>query len=111
MPKIDLPKRIKCWRCGGIGYFYRWIAGPNGIGHEREKISCDCDDGLRYDLGALYTAVDNIGAILTTLLMPTEGEPDYVAEILCAESRVEARGDTHEDAAVNAIKKWNEVEK
>ena len=60
------------------------------------------------NLGDLYRAVEDAGAIPSSVKSPAEGKPNYVAEILTAESIHGAWGATHEEAMVNEINKVNE---
>jgi len=60
------------------------------------------------NLGDLYRAVEDVGAIPGTALRPAEGKPDYVAAIQTCDSRHVARGDSHEEAMVTVINKVNE---
>ena len=50
--EIDLPPKVKCWRCEGKG----WRQGV--WGSEKE---CDCDDGERYVFDDLARAVNEAG--------------------------------------------------
>jgi len=59
------------------------------------------------NLGDLYRAVEDVGAIPGTALRPAEGKPDYVAAIQTCDSRHVARGDSHEEAMVAVINKVN----
>ena len=59
------------------------------------------------NLGDLYRAVEDAGAIPGSLLSPAEGAPDYIAVILTCDSEHEDRGATHEEATVNVINKVN----
>jgi len=100
MPKIILPEKVKCWKCEN-GRIIKSQGSWNTIS------SCDCEDGYRWDLGDLYRAVEDVGAIPGTALRPAEGKPDYVAAIQTCDSRHVARGDSHEEATVNVIAKVN----
>ncbi|HUV87514.1 MAG TPA: hypothetical protein VMX79_10430, partial [bacterium] len=86
MPKIILPEKVKCHECKG--YIFGFPSCSN------------CEDGYRWDLGDLYRAVEDAGAIPGTALRPAEGKPDYVAAIQTCDSRHVARGDSHEEAMV-----------
>jgi hypothetical protein len=75
---------------------------------------CDCDnDGLRYDLAEVFAVVEVIDATPDSIKLPEEGEPDYMGMITLLGNEdhedmvVETRGDSHEDAMVNAIAEWN----
>ena len=59
------------------------------------------------NLGDLYRAVEDAGAIPDSKLKPKEGAPDYIAVIITCDSEHEARGDSHEEAMVNVIAKVN----
>jgi len=59
------------------------------------------------NLGDLYRAVEDAGAIPDSKLKPKEGAPDYIAVIITCDSEHEARGATHEEAIVNVIAKVN----
>ena len=59
------------------------------------------------NLGDLYRAVEDAGAIPSSVKSPAEGKPNYVAEILTAESIHGAWGATHEEAMVAVINKVN----
>lgn len=96
MPKIDLPPRVKCWRCDGRGYI-----------PANHYTNCDCEGGYRFNLADLYRAVEVAGGTPGTVLLPVEDEPYYVAEILISGSRYEARGDSYEAAMFNVISKVN----
>ena len=99
MPKIILPPKVPCWKCS-VG-LYRCE------NLDRDVMACDCEDGYRRDLGDLYRAVEDVGAIPGTALRPAEGKPDYVAVIQTCDSRHVARGDSHEEAMVAVINKVN----
>ena len=96
---IKLPEKVKCWKCLGLGFI------------EYEDMlhdDCDCENGWRHDLGDLYRAVEDAGAIPDSKLKPKEGAPDYIAVILTCDSEHVARGATYEEAMVNVIAKVNE---
>ena len=99
---IKLQGKVKCWKCLGLGFIE-----DEDMLHD----DCDCEDGWRWELGDLYRAVEDVGGYLSTVLLPREGEPDYVGTIdFCGEA-FEARGDSHEEAMVAVINKVNlEVE-
>ena len=107
MPKIILPEKAKCWKCG-VGLYKCEAADGLTLPCWKRINLCDCEDGYRWDLGDLYRAVENVGGYLSTVLLPREGEPDYVGTIdFCGEA-FEARGDSYELAAVAVINKANE---
>jgi hypothetical protein len=115
--KIKLPPKVKCWKCEGAVQIKR-LGNRIGGGEIWAYDECDCEDGERYTLGDLKRAADEIGVILTTAHIPTdlqsresEKQGDYVGEILYAEGRIEAAGDSYEAAAVAVINKWNEEER
>jgi len=96
---IKLQGKVKCWKCLGLGFIE-----DEDMLHD----DCDCEDGWRWELGDLYRAVEDAGAIPGTALRPAEGKPDYVAAIQTCDSRHVARGDSHEEAMVAVINKVNE---
>ena len=103
---IKLPAKVKCWKCGGTGKIFKRPHSRDMYGEFLRL--CDCEDGWRWDLGDLYRAVEDAGAIPDSKLKPKEGAPDYIAVILTCDSEHEARGATHEEATVNVINKVNE---
>lgn len=68
---------------------------------------------LCYNLAELFAAVEAIDATPGSVKLPEEGEPDYLGVITLLGNEdhedmvVEARGDSHEEAMVNAIAEWN----
>ena len=100
---IKLPPKARCWKCGGRGYEIIVEGSKSGY-----KIDCDCEGGLRWDLGDLYRAVEDAGGIPSSLYDPVENMPDYTGEVLFAEGGFLAYGDTHEAAMVAVIAKVNE---
>ena len=109
MPKIILPGKVKCWRCEGRSTLPESIMiKGEWKGEWVDKPCPDCEDGYRWNLGDLYRAVEDAGAIPDSKLKPKEGAPDYIAVILTCGSEHEDRGATHEEAMVNVINKVNE---
>ena len=103
---IKLPAKVPCHKCDGTGKIFTKTS-PDVMYGEFLRL-CDCEDGWRHNLGDLYRAVEDAGAIPDSKLKPKEGAPDYIAVIITCNSEHEARGDSHEEAMVNIINKVNE---
>ena len=108
---IKLPAKMKCPRCDGDGYVIVTNAVMSMKNPHNHRVKCPrdgCEDGYIWNLGDLYRAVEDAGAIPDSKLKPKEGAPDYIAVIITCDSEHEDRGDSHEEAMVNVINKVNE---
>ena len=120
MPKITLPPKVKCWRCGGTGQIVV-IAGTierkpdypeDMVGIPlRDFEPCDCDDGERY-------VFDDVAAAIKKLLYfnyehtgPSSGNlpgKSYRVKIWDGAGEYIAFGPTPTAALVAAVEKHNE---
>ena len=120
MPKIELPPKVKCWRCGGRGYRIEYDRGSMSL--EGTMSGCskpcpDCDDGERYVFADLAAAVrqaklkievdeyvDNPGEYCASIIEAViiDGEDTGVNEI-----KADATGPNPTTALLMAIEKFN----